>query len=370
MIGRGEVISQATSSREGLEEEAAEIAQLNEAASKTRVDPARKREDLLLKQQREYEEEKAEAARIALLLGHDAAAAAVADEPVEPVESEKEKKARLEKEKKEAEKRLKAEKAEAEAKARAEKAEAEAKKKADAKAKAEADAKAKAEAKIAKTPAATVPVTTSSAGTNAISTTTTSKVEKKEPIATEETPQREAVGLKFQDSRSGLSISTSLSDSETVRAEPIVPVVSVPKRQFATEESIFGTQTSHKPLDLDSLPPSGSSKPSSSLFGEDDDDDLFSKATKAIDKSSAKRTATTGSRPQVDSDDLFAMLDSKRAPTKKAASAQASDDLFAMLDAPKPAKQTTAKKSSIDSGHFDIDSFITTTKSSGGLFDD
>ena len=401
VIGQGEVI-QATSSREGLEEEAAEIARLNETASKTRIDPNKRREDLLREQQRQYEQEKAEAERIASLLGPPVGTTAVEEVPVEGAspsssgESEKEKKQRLEKEKKakeeaakrakaEEEKRLKADKAEEEKRLKAAKAEEEKRLKAEKAEKAqmgaEANAKAEAEASAKATTSATnAPSSTSNTKTSTTATVTTTKTT---TTTDEKAQQKEALGLSFQDSRSGLSISTSLTDAEQVRSESIAPVVAIPKRQFATEESIFGTQTRHKELDLDSLPPTTTSyasgkKNSASLFGDDDDDELFSKVTRAIGNGRTVTSVTTTKPAQVDQDQLFSMLDSasssKSTSGKKTAStsSQAADDLFAMLDStPKQPKQTSvAKKSSIDSGNFDIDSFIKTTKSGGGLFDD
>lgn len=401
VIGRGEKI-EAIISREGEEEEAAEIAFLNEEASRTRIDPELKKKNAMEEQQRLYEAEKAEAEKIAALLGQPTGTT-----PIDNQAATKEAEEAAKKEKKEREAREKAEKKaekdrsereQKEAKAAA-KATSDAAKAADKKAKDEADAIKKAEdaKKKAEALEKQKKEKEEKAAAAAASSSPTIATKKEQPtpapvaaevkapaaVATDSAAAREKANLSFTDARTGLSISTALSDSESVRSEPIVPPQAVPKRQTATEESIFGSDSVHRDLDISSLPSAPGTKAKSSLFGDDDDDDLFFKKASAVSSRPAKSSAAAPAPKPAsklsfddDDDDIMAML-SKR-PSKQTSSASPSaaakkpaSDIFDFLDTDSTAKKaTTAKKSSfLDESNFDVDSFISSTKSSGGLFD-
>lgn len=366
VIVKGETLS-VDNSRVGVEEEEAEIARLQEEASKTRIDPARRREDMLREQARLFEAERAEAERIASLLDQPI------DEPAESVPNA----ADLEKQAKAAAKAK--EKAEKEEKARLaaeQKAAAKAAQQADSvakkKAKEEAEAAAKAEALLKKQQAQEAKNAVSKQSAAQVTPVPVTPQEPEKPAGAslkDNEKQREVIGSKFQDARSGLSISTALSDAETVViSESIAPIEVVPKRKVATEDDIFGP-AKHETLDFNKL--SGASvKPSLGFL--DDDDDLFSKASRTIDSKQATKVtaakATSATKKSLfddDDDDLFGA-------SKKPASSSkgTSDDLFAMLGEASTSKTTASKKSGIDAKTFDIDSFISSTKSSGGLFDD
>lgn len=402
VIGRGEKI-EAIVSREGEEEEAAEIALLNEEASRTRIDPELKKKNAMQEQQRLYEAEKAEAERIAATLGQPTGTT-----PIDNTAATKEAEEAAKKEKKERDTREKAEKKaekdrsereQKEAKAAA-KAASDAAKAADKKAKDEADAtkkieeaKKKAEAlekqkkekeeKAAQAAASSSP-TIATKKEQAVSTPVVAETQTEAVAAVDSLAVREKANLSFTDARTGLSISTALSDSESVRSEPIVQPQAVPKRQTATEESIFGSDSVHRDLDVSSLPSAPGTKAKLSLFGDEDDDDLFFKKASAISSRPAKASAAPAAPPKPASklsfdddedDDIMAML-SKRSSKQTSSASTApkthSDDIFAMLDSGNTAKKaTTAKKTSfLDETNFDVDSFISSTKSSGGLFDD
>lgn len=405
VIGRGEKI-EASTAREGEEEEAAEIALLNEEASRTRIDPELKKRTAMEEQQRLYEAETAEAEKIAALLGQP-----LGTTPIDDRSSAKEAEEAAKKEKKEREAREKAEKkaekdreerAQKEAKAAA-KATSDAAKAVEKKAKDEADTarkqeeakkkleaaektkkeKEEKEAKAAaakRTEAAPAPTPAPAPVTNEKPIAQPAKA----TSAVETVETKDKANLSFTDARTGLSITTSLSDAERVRSEPIVQPQAVPKRQTATEESIFGSDSIHRDLDLSSLPSAPGQKAKLSLFGDDDDDDLFFKKADTISNrsttSSAASTTTTTAKKTTasqslfgeDDDDLMAMLSKKPSkPTASSTSKKASDDIFATLD-DGPAKKAAApaKKSSMFDDNFDVDSFISSTKSSGGLFDD
>ena len=371
VIVQGETI-QTVVVHEDAEEEAAEISRLNEEASRTRIDPTKRKEAALREQQALFEAERLEAERIAALLGQPADSAPIESESSAPSPAELEKKAKAEKAANEKVQKAEMAKKAAEEKAAAKLA-AEAEAAAKKQAKAEAEAKAKAEAQAKKQEAAeaaklakTAKATASAAAPAPVSPQPAEPTPKTAATAV---PQREIVGAQFKDARSGLSISTALSDAEQViTVESIAPIQVEPKRTFATEESIFGSSTAHEPLDFSKLPPAGN-KPSLG-FLDDDDDSIFTRATSSIAKKQTAKSTTAPSKSVLSFDDDDDILFRPTTAKKASAPKSTSDDLFAMLDGPTTSKPATTKKSGIDSNQFDIDSFISSTKSSGGLFDD